>query len=94
MKTLPTLLRCSALALVALLTACGGPGDRAYKACMAKVEEGLKEAGTDMAEAEIGKDFLDAMRAAAGASCEAIREACNREPDGIVCKSAQAELGG
>ncbi len=92
MKTLSTVLRCSALALVALLAACGGPGDRAYKACMAKVEESLKEAGTQMGGAEAGKEFMDAMRTAASASCEAIREACNNEPDGMLCKSAQAEL--
>lgn len=93
MKTLPTLLRGCMFALIPLLAACGSTGDRAYKACMAKVEESLKEAGTQTAGAEVGKEFLDAMRTAASASCEAIREACDSEPDGMLCKSAQAELG-
>ncbi len=93
MTILTTMLRCSALALFALLAACSSPGDRAYKACMAKVEEGLKQAGTDMGGAEVGKEFLDAMRTAASASCDAIREVCNKEPDGVMCKNAQAELG-
>lgn len=88
--TLPLLL---ALAVPLLLSACGGKADRAYRACTAQVEEGLAEMQRESGAAgAIAKPMLDMARAAGNAGCEAIRDACKREPDGIVCRSAMEEL--
>lgn len=81
-------------ALLAGLAACGSKADRVHRACMNQVEAGIAELRREsggQSEA-IARPLLEMSRAAGSAGCEAIREACRNEPEGIVCRSAAEEL--
>ena len=95
---LPTrpLLRLATLALAGLIAACSSrPGDRIHQACVARVDEGLKQAAGQLAGAEDnGQDMMATMRAAAHGTCETLRTTCNDDPENALCQAALAELEG
>lgn len=84
--------RIGALAVVALaLAACGGSeADRAYTACIAKVEEGVAEATKQGGAAAAA--MIEMSRSMGKAACEGLREACSNDPKGAVCQGVIAEL--
>lgn len=83
--------RVAALATVALtLAACGSEADRAYAACVDKMEEAVAEATREGGAAAAA--MVEMTRSMATAACEGLREVCRNDPQGAMCQGAIAEM--
>jgi hypothetical protein len=81
-----------ALALLPI-AGCKSKAEKAYDNCMAQMEKATNEAtGANNAKTEAEKAFAQTagtMVQAMGASvCQAVKSACDKDPDGAVCAAA------
>jgi len=72
------------------------PVEVAYRACLARVSAELDKSLTASSDNAMEKAVSDAAKqmgtAMGNAGCEAMREACKRDVDGVLCKAAMAQF--
>lgn len=89
MRTLPL------LAIAIALTGCfKDPGQRAYENCLSKLEAQLAETEAGIAAEEsaparmIAQTALEGARKIGEAACQGIKDSCESDPEGAICRAA------
>jgi len=84
------------LAMAVMVTAgcMKDPGQRAYENCLAKLEAQLEQteegiAAEDNAAARmIAQTMLESARSIGTAACDGIKNSCEGDPEGPICRAA------
>ena len=83
------------LGVILSLAACNrDPGMQAYENCLAKLDAQLAETEKGIEQEEsaparmIAQTALEGARKIGAAACEGIKESCESDPDGAICRAA------